>query len=65
VVEDERLDLFGYGTNDLLLGQLAVLEDDKGGHGGDAELLADLGELVDVDLGEIDVLESLFLRPPM
>lgn len=41
-------------------GHLAVLEDHKGGHSRDAELLAQLGQVVHVNLGEEDVLE-LFL----
>jgi len=62
---DERPNRSGVGTDDLVGGQLAVLVDDKGGHGGDAELLAQLGKLVDVDLGEEDVLELVFLGHPV
>lgn len=48
---DGGLESSGVGTNngsDLL----AVLEEDESGHGANAELLGDLGDLVDVDLVE-------------
>jgi hypothetical protein len=32
----------------------AVLEDEEGGHGADAELLRDIGDFVDVELDEVD-----------
>ena len=32
---------------------LAVLEDEEGGHGADAELLGHVGDLVDVNLDEV------------
>jgi len=48
---DGGLEGLGVGT-DNLSNLLAVLEEQEGGHGTDAELLGDLGELVDVDLEE-------------
>lgn len=48
----------GVGT-DQLVGLLAVLEQHEGGHGADAKLLAQLGEVIDVDLGEEDILVLL------
>lgn len=48
------------GTDDLV-GLLAVLEDEEGGHGADAELLAEVGDLVDVDLDEVEVLVLLLV----
>lgn len=53
----------GVGT-DQLVGLLAVLEDHEGGHGADAELLANLGQLIDVDLGEEDALVLLVVGVP-
>lgn len=53
----------GVGTDDLL-NLLAVLEDDESRHGADAELLGEVGQMVDVELGEVDVLEGLLLGPP-
>jgi len=50
----------GVSTNELV-SLLTVLEEHEGGHGADAKLLADLGEIVDVDLGEEDVLELLIV----
>lgn len=46
------------GANKLL-GRLhlSVLEEHESGHSGDSELLAQVGKLVNVDLGEEDVLE--------
>ena len=53
----------GIGVSaDQLLGLLAILEEHEGGHSADAELLAQLGQLVDVNLGEEDVLELLVIR---
>ena len=52
------------GTDDLV-DLVAVLEEGEGGHGADAELLGKLGKLVDVELGQVDlVLELLALGPP-
>lgn len=51
VLLDGGLEGSGVGTNngsDLL----SVLEEDESGHGTDAELLGDLGDLVDVNLVE-------------
>ena len=51
VLLDGGLEGSGVGTDngsDLL----AVLEEHEGGHGTDAQLLGDLGKLVDVDLVE-------------
>lgn len=50
-----HLESRGVGTDDLL-DLVAALEDDEGGHGADADLLGDLGLLVDVDLEEVDLL---------
>ena len=44
----------GVGTDDLLDG-LALVEDDKGGHGLDADLGRDLFLRIDVDLVEVDL----------
>ena len=45
---------------------VTVLEEDEGGHGPDTEVLCEVGEIVDVELGEVDlVLEFLGLRPPV
>lgn len=60
----------GVGTDELG-GLLAVLEDDEGGHGADAELLGEVGKGVDVELGEVHLglltvaLELLLLGPPL
>lgn len=51
---DTSHDTRGVGTTDGL-DLLTVLEEEEGGHGGDAVLGRDLGELVDVDLVELDV----------
>lgn len=54
VLLDGSLEGLGVGTDDL--GDLlAVLEQDKGGHGADAEFLSDIGDLVDVNLVEAGV----------
>lgn len=60
---DERV---GVGADELL-GRLevAVLEDHKGGHGCDSELLRYVRQVVHVDLGEEDVLELVFVRVTM
>jgi hypothetical protein len=51
---DCGLEGLGVGTNDL--GDLVtVLEEQKGGHGTDAELLSNVGDLVDVELVEAGV----------
>ena len=45
---------------------LAILEQDKGGHGADAELLGEFGQVVDVKLCKVDlVLPGLLLGPPV
>jgi hypothetical protein len=49
---------------DKLIDLLAVLEDEERGHGADAEVLADVGELVDVDLGEEDARVLLLVGLP-
>ena len=51
---DSSLERDRVGANDLL-DLLAVGEDLEGRHGADAQLLGDLGDLVDVDLVEADV----------
>jgi hypothetical protein len=62
-VLDEHL-LQGRGVGaDELVDLLAVLEDDEGGHGADAELLGELGQGVDVELGEVDLVLELALGP--
>jgi len=54
VLLDGSLESLGVGTDDL--GDLlAILEQDKGGHGADAEFLSDIGDLVDVNLVEAGV----------
>lgn len=48
------------GADELLGGlHLAVLEDHEGGHSRDAEFLAQLRQIVHVDLGKEDILEFL------
>lgn len=60
-----REDSSGVGTDDIA-NLLAVLEDNEGGHGADAKLLGEVGKMVDVELGEVDlVLELLVLGPPL
>lgn len=62
VLVESLLDRRGVGANNLLsLG--AILEDHEGGHGADAELLAQVGDLVDVDLDEVDVGVLLLVGP--
>lgn len=51
---DELDERWGVGAHQLA-GLLAVLEDEECGHGADAVLLCQLGELVDVDLGVVHV----------
>lgn len=51
---DGGLEGLGVGTDDLA-DLLAVLEQDEGGHGADAEFLGDLGDLVDIELVEAGV----------
>lgn len=54
VLLDGSLESLGVGTDDL--GDLlAVLEQDKGGHGADAEFLSDIGDFVNVNLVEAGV----------
>lgn len=54
VVLDSGLESLGVGANDL--GDLlAVLEEEEGGHGADAEFLCDVGDLVNVELEEARV----------
>ena len=40
---------------DELVGSLAVLEDEEGRHGADVELLGDFGDLLDVELDEVNL----------
>lgn len=54
VLLDGGLEGLGVGTDDLA-DLLAVLEQDEGGHGADAEFLGDLGDLVDIELVEAGV----------
>jgi hypothetical protein len=61
--EDELRDSTGIGADDLAL-LMAVFEGEDCGHGGDAELLAQFGEMVDVDLAEEDVLVLFLLGQP-
>lgn len=51
VLLDGGLESSGVGTNDGS-NLLTILEEDESGHGADAELLSDLGDLVDIDLVE-------------
>jgi hypothetical protein len=48
---DSSLEGLGVRADDLA-DLLLVLEEQEGGHGADAELLGDVGDLVDVDLVE-------------
>lgn len=48
---DGGLESLGVGAYHLL-DLLAVLEEDEGGHGTDAEFLCDIGNFVDVELVE-------------
>lgn len=50
---------------DEFVSLLAVLEDHECGHGADAELLADVRELIDVDLDEVDLAELRPVRKPV
>jgi hypothetical protein len=54
VLLDDSLQSFGVGPNDLL-DLLAVLEEEEGGHGADAEALGDVGEFVDIEFIESGV----------
>jgi hypothetical protein len=51
---DGGLEGLGVRTDDLA-DLLAVLEQEEGGHGADAEFLRNVGDLVDVDLVEAGV----------
>ena len=60
---EERLQGRGVGTDELV-NLLAILEESEGGHGLDTELLGELGKLVDVELGEGNlVLEGSIVGP--
>lgn len=49
-----------------LVNLAAVLVEEKGGHGADAQLLAQLGQLIHVKLDKVDlVLELCILRGPL
>jgi hypothetical protein len=51
---DGGLESLGVGTDDL--GNLvAVLEEEEGGHGANAEFLSNIGDLIDVELVEAGV----------
>lgn len=63
-LDEQALESRRAGTDELV-GLLAVDKDLEGGHGADAELLGELGEVVDVDLGEEDVLELLVVGVPV
>lgn len=54
VLLDGSLEGLGVGANDLT-DLLTALEEQEGGHGADAELLGDVGNLVDVELVELGV----------
>lgn len=58
----DELQQRGWVGADKLVDLLAVLEDGEGGHGAHAVLLGDVGEVVDVDLGEVDLCD--FVGPP-
>ena len=51
---DGSLEGLGVGADDLS-DLVTALEQQEGGHGADAELLCDLGDLVDVELEEASV----------
>jgi len=51
---DGLLESGGVGADDLL-GLLALLEEEEGGHGADAKLLAHVGDLIDVNLDKVDL----------
>lgn len=54
VLLDGSLKGLGVGADDLT-DLVAALEEQEGGHGTDAELLGDVGDLVDVELVELGV----------
>lgn len=58
VVLDGLFESFLVGTDDLA-DLLAVLEEHECGHGADTELLGDVGDLVDVNLVEGDLVLEL------
>jgi hypothetical protein len=62
VLHDAGLDGLGVRA-DNLADLLAVLEEDEGGHGADAELLCNVGDLVDVELVEAGF--GVLLREPL
>lgn len=51
---DGSLESLRVGTDDLS-DLLAVLEEKEGGHGADAELLSNVGDLIDIELVEAGV----------
>lgn len=57
-LSDSSTDSRGVGTTDDL-DLLAVKEEEEGRHSGDAVLSGDIGEFIDVDLVELDVLVGL------
>lgn len=61
---DQSLDLGGRSADKFVGGRgVAVLEDVEGGHGLDVVLGGQLGEVVDVDLDEVDV--GILVGPPI
>lgn len=61
---DQGLESAGVGTNKLV-GSLAVLEDEESRHGADVELRSDVGDLLHVELEEVDVLELFRVGVPV
>ena len=51
---DGGLEGLGVGTDDLS-DLVTVLEEQEGGHGADAELLSNVGDLIDIELVEAGV----------
>lgn len=64
VLLDQLLESAGVGTDELV-GSLAVLVDEEGRHGADVELGSDVGDLLDVELEEVDVLELFRVGVPV
>lgn len=51
-------------STDHLVNILAVLEDDKGGHGADAERSRQIRQLINVKLDKLDALKVRLIREP-
>lgn len=61
-IGNKSIELSGDGADQAVAG-LAVLEDLEGGHGADAELLGDIGKLIDVDLDEVRLVAEGLREP--